>query len=279
MDIESFHSATSTPRTRTALVRSIIHLLEEHSFDGLDVDWEFPGWSKYLDDRLHFVSLLHEIRQQFDRLDRKLLLSVAVSASYTVITVCYPDIPALARLVDFVNLMSYDFHDYSPLFPFVEFNAPLRARRSESGLLATMNTEWAARYWTRAGVPRHKLMIGIPTYSHNYILFDGRRTRPGSPAQAETFEFSYSQVCSFLSNLTTGYVFDGQAQVPYAYNGHFWSSFDDVASVTAKVNFILNEGFGGAMTYDLNCDDYEARCSSIKFPLQSTISRMLKHGR
>lgn len=275
-DLESFHASTASEDARTVLIDSIMDMIHAFAFDGLDVDWEFPGWSKYLQDRDQFVALLQGIRQRFDSFPRQLLLSIAVSPSLTIIKVCYPDIPVLHQYVDFVSLMSYDFHDYSSYFPFVEFNAPLRSRSAESGLLATMNTEWAAGYWNASGVPKEKLMIGIPTYSHNYILSDGRKTRPGSPAEAETYEFTFSDTCTFLSNLSTAYVYDAEADVPYAYNGRFWSSFDDIQSVTAKVRFIRKEGFGGSMTYDLNCDDFRFKCNSrTRFPIQTTIWRLL----
>ena len=275
-ETESFHASTSSPEARRTLIQSIMSLIHEFAFDGLDVDWEFPGWSKYLIDRDNFVSLLREVRHEFDSYAaRRLTLSIAVSPSLTIIKVCYPDIPVLQQYVDFVNLMSYDFHDYSSYFPFVEYNAPLHNRTSESGLLATMNTEWAATYWNASGVAKDKIMIGIPTYSHNYILSDKRKTRPGSPAEAETYEFTYSDVCTFLSNLSSAYVFDAEADVPYAYNGRFWSSFDDIHSVTQKVKFIKEQGYGGSMTYDLNCDDFRFKCSRTRFPIQSTIWGLL----
>jgi chitinase len=282
-DTESFHASTITTDARSKLIDSIMRMMENFDLDGLDIDWEFPGWSKYLVDRDNFVLLLQELRQRFDENNnhidgrrKRYELSIAVSPSLTIIKVCYPDISVIGSYVDFINLMSYDYHDYSSYFPFVEYNAPLRHRSSESGLLSTMNTEWSANYWNESGIRKDKIMIGIPTYSHNYILSDGRRVKPGSPAEAETYEFTFSDVCTFLSKVSTAYVFDKEAGVPYAYNGRFWSSFDDIHSVTEKVNFIKQEGFGGSMTYDLNCDDFKYKCNSNKrFPIQSLIWDML----
>ena len=100
-------------------------------------------------DRDNFVLLLQELREAFkkhadiQRRKQRLLLSVAVSASQNIITVAY-NASALQSTVDFINLMSYDFHDFSIYFPFVGYNAPLFKRSNEAGLLSTLNVKWSA---------------------------------------------------------------------------------------------------------------------------------------
>jgi chitinase len=242
-------------------VASTIATLEKYGFDGLDIDWEFPAWQKNPEDKQKFVLLLHDLDAVFKDSVRhtKLLLSVAVSPAYTIIVSSY-DIPEIHKYVDFINLMSYDFHDYSSIFPFTEYNSPLYPRSTERGFLATLNTNWSALYWNQWGMSRDKIMVGIPTYSHSYVLADPRRSLPGSPATGTADEFTYSQVCEFLAQKESQYVFDEEAMVPYAHKGLLWISFDDRKSVTAKANWIKDNNFGGAMTYDLNCDDFVNAC-------------------
>ena len=43
---------------RVRFVWSIIPFLEHHGFDGLDVDWEFPGWQLPIQQRRNFTILL-----------------------------------------------------------------------------------------------------------------------------------------------------------------------------------------------------------------------------
>lgn len=76
---------------------------------GIDVDWEYPAQREgAVDaDKDNFILLLAELRQALD-LHQK-LLSIAVGSSEKSASTSY-NIPRMAALVDFVNLMSYDLH-------------------------------------------------------------------------------------------------------------------------------------------------------------------------
>ena len=267
-----FHEAVNDVASLSAFCSGVVDLVDKYGFDGVDIDWEFPGWSKHDQDKDNFVSLLRMLRKLFDDPARgkRLLLSIAVAAQLTIIKTSY-DIPNIVKYVDLINLMSYDYHDYTPYLPFIEFNAPLYARASELGYLATLNTNWSAFFWVENGTPKEMLMVGIPTYSHNYILADKSLITPGSPSLGDSVEYSYSQVCALLENADTIYRFDSEAGVPYAANGYLWSSFEDRLSIARKAAFIRDNNFGGAMTYNLNNDDHKMSCTLTKFPLQTII--------
>ena len=52
---------------------------------------------------------MQELRAAFDAADSSLMLTAAVSAHHHIISQAY-DVPALNRYLDFVNLMTFDFH-------------------------------------------------------------------------------------------------------------------------------------------------------------------------
>jgi chitinase len=66
-----------------------------------------------------------------EKKEKRLLLTVAVSAGSEAIKSGY-DVPAVAAYVDFLNIMSYDFH--GKWEPKTGHNAPLYAQANE--------TEW-----------------------------------------------------------------------------------------------------------------------------------------
>ncbi|CAN8011393.1 unnamed protein product, partial [Ixodes pacificus] len=183
-------------------LNSAILLLRKFGFDGLDIDWEFPGQSDPPElDRDNFVHLLKEAKEQFQNesivtKQPALLLSVAVSASEPIIAKSY-DAPGIGRYVDFVNLMCYDYHMFQIYMPFTGHNSPLFKRKVESAIFSTLNTAWSAEYWVQIGVPREKIVVGIPTYGRTYTLADPTHNGLDAPAVGDGPEqgsVSYSWV-------------------------------------------------------------------------------------
>jgi chitinase len=111
-----FSDAALTPDTRRRFAESCVALMARYGFDGLDVDWEFPveaGLERTgrPEDRENYTRLLNELRGQLDvqgRTDgRDYLLTVA--APHIPRFIAHMDLPAIAPLVDWFNLMSYSF--------------------------------------------------------------------------------------------------------------------------------------------------------------------------
>ena len=57
----------------------------------------------------HTILSLQELSTSFSSTTKPLLLSVAVSPARNTIDRSY-DVPSMSRYVDFINVMSYDFH-------------------------------------------------------------------------------------------------------------------------------------------------------------------------
>lgn len=62
---------------------------------------------------------------------------------------------------------------------------------------------------------------------------------------------------------------------PYAFRGTQWVGYDNVASVRRKASYIQREGFGGAMVFSIDMDDFRNTCCSEAFPLTKAIARIL----
>merc|ERR1711902_428526 len=86
---EPFRELTSNLFRMNGFVYDAIGFLRENGFDGLDIDWEYPRGP---DDRASFVSLIKELRLAFE----------GIAAGY--------DVAELAKYLDYINVMAYDFH-------------------------------------------------------------------------------------------------------------------------------------------------------------------------
>jgi chitinase len=108
---EPFRALTTNPFRMNGFIYDAIEFLRKHNFDGLDIDWEYPRGP---DDRAAFVSLIKELRLAFEGESKsaenaKLILSAAVPASFEAIAAGY-DVPELSKYLDYINVMTYDFH-------------------------------------------------------------------------------------------------------------------------------------------------------------------------
>ncbi|XP_060533678.1 chitinase-3-like protein 2 [Cylas formicarius] len=270
---------------RKTFIKSVIGFAKTYGIDGVDLDWEFPGEEPVADkhQRQHFTQLLHELRRAVARhTNMALLITLAVAAPVQIVDTSY-DVSYVNDYVDYINLMSYDYHHYTRLTPFTGINSPLYASSLEKYYLATMNINYSSHYWNSLGMDKSKIVIGLPTYGHTFRLMNPRNEGPYAPASGVgklgTLGFaSYPQVCSFLLSNRITPVFDMETLSPYASKYYEWVSFDDEQSLTYKAEFVRNNNFGGAMIYCLNMDDFKGACkmgSGRKFPLVSAVRQAL----
>ncbi|OTF70345.1 chitinase-like protein [Euroglyphus maynei] len=286
--------ASSTDDRRKRFVNSILQFIRQYRLDGVDIDWEFPAWPRKLtqySERNDFISLLREIRDRFDREEqmtgKHLILSAAVAAQFVIIQVSYKP-EEMAQLVDFINLMTYDYFIYKWYWPYVGHNSPLHSPLNlpfNFGPAKTFTVKWSAEYWMRIGMPKHKIMVGIPTYGKRYILFHEKVNFPGAMAVSGEDDMTYSEVCNFLRRNNTVEVskYDSISHSPYAHNRREWISFENEQSASQKARWIRMENFGGIMIFSLNADDYRQQCSNddngrlLFFPIHMAIRDAVIH--
>ena len=79
------------PARRKRFVQSVIQFCKEHNFDGLDLDWEYPGKrGGNSEDKDNFIELIRELKEAFKPHD--LLLTAAIGAASDTIEIAY-DVP------------------------------------------------------------------------------------------------------------------------------------------------------------------------------------------
>lgn len=185
------------------------------------------------------------------------------------------EVRSIAESVDFVNLMTYDFHTPKTI-PYTNYNSPLYPNKLDMLYFKYFNVHFAIHYMHSLGLSRKKMMVGIPFYGYLYYLSNAQYHGVYSLYNGTQVDIGYSEVCSkFLPLPQTIRVFDRDSKVPYAYNQRRWISYDDMESVTLKAQWIADNSLGGSMTFALNYDDYDARCGNFTFPLQTILYDIL----
>ena len=122
---------------RSKFVENVLQFVKKYKFDGFDLDWEYPAKrGGNVDDVQNLVLVLKDLRKRFDK--ENLILSIAVGAAESTASVSY-DIPSISKYVDFINLMTYDFHGAFDADHKIGHNAPLYPSSSETGLQRQLN--------------------------------------------------------------------------------------------------------------------------------------------
>ncbi|CAN7937356.1 unnamed protein product, partial [Ixodes hexagonus] len=165
----NYSMMASTAAGRQTFVNSVITFLNQHRFDGFDLDWEYPterGGAPR--DYVNYVLLLKELRRAFG--DRY-LLSVAVTPNQDVVDRAY-NVPEMNKYVDIINIMGYDF--FGAWDNYTGHNAPLRARKGASEPESRMNVVNAVNHWIARGADVSKMLLGVPLYGRTFLLEDSK---------------------------------------------------------------------------------------------------------
>jgi chitinase len=265
----NFSDMALTKESRSRFIDSVVEFVDRYKLDGLDIDWEYPGMigagNRFRpEDQRTYTLLLKELRARFNReqsrLGRTLLLSVAAGASTEFIA--HTELGRVARYVDSVNLMAYDY--YEPGSEKITGNhAPLYTDPADP---KRVSSDRSVEEFERAGVPAAKLVLGVPFYGHvwgdvgpaNHGLF-----QPGAPVP-NAFANYGNIVSSMLNSGFTRY-WDAAASVPYLYSEQKrqFVSYEDTESLALKCAYVRRKGLAGVMFWDYTGDPTGALVNTI----------------
>lgn len=271
---------SSSYESRKIFIKSVVEFLNFHNFDGIDIDWEYPGQRDgRKEDKQNFVRLLKELRRELK--PKRYLLTAAVASTKFISDKSY-DIPSLNYLLDFVNVMTYDF--YGPWMNIAGHHSPLY---TTAGDQKELSIESSIRYWLKAGISRDKLIMGIPTYARSFTLMNRSgdddemvnlhplTSGPGKPGTITKGNgtLSYPEVCLILQQPGTKQYWNHDWNAPFFTTSDQWVGYENQESIGLKTEFVREMKLAGAMIWALHLDDVSGSCEgSVKFPLSYTIS-------
>lgn len=257
---ESFSHIAADVELRRVFVQSCIQFCEKYHFDGIDIDWEFPGSGDHqwvLEDKNNFTMLLKDLYAAAKAHNPSLFVTIAAPAgSHNYVNI---ELEKIAHFVDWINLMCYDFHGpWDTKNGLTNHNAPLYATELGDPHL---NVDSTVRYYLSNGFPAEKIVLGMPLFGRSYVGVSGtpdglnsHYTGPGKGTEEIGILF-YSDIKQHLLPTYMRY-WDDQAKVPFLYNPNVqeFISYDDEDSYRYKCQYIKQQGLGGAMVWELGQD-------------------------
>lgn len=138
-----FSPMVSTAANRKTFIDSMIEWVKEYEFDGVDFDWEYPvaggldGNKHDPADRVNLTLFLKEVRAALDAetaiSGKKYYSSIAASANLSKYDESY-DFGEIHQYLDWINLMSYDFHGVWGGELYTNHNSPLYANPGDKSV-------------------------------------------------------------------------------------------------------------------------------------------------
>lgn len=222
-----FSEMAADEALRKSFAKDCQRIVKEFNLDGIDIDWEYPTQdmaeiSASPDDTKNYTLLMRDIREAIGK--NKLLTQATVASAE------YMDHKALDQYMDFTNIMAYDMGN-----PPFHHSALYRSDKVDKRC-----ADEAVKAHLAAGIPKHKLVLGMPLYGRANDGFE----RPKDLTKAHEME---------------GYTahWDSDALVPYLTdaNGDMVYCYENLESLTIKCKYIIDQDLLGGMYWEYGGDN------------------------
>jgi len=269
-------------------IHNVVHYLRKHGFDGFDMDWEFPGWrGSGPEDRHKFTLFMKDIYQTFAEESEetgqdRLLLTLAAASSAFYSEKAYEQWE-IHKYVDYLLVMTYNYHGSGWEMETAHHAALLPHHTDPEGEQQEFHVLWSIKYWLEFGVPREKVIVGLPTYGLGWKLTDPHNTGVRAPADGGTTRGKYTgesgilshfEICEHIHEDGWTVKWIDEQKAPYAYGDNEWVGFDSPDSFYVKARTIEKLGLGGAFIWSLEMDDFTGHCGGPKYPLLRTVHQV-----
>lgn len=256
---DQFSTMAAYDDSRQKFAQSCVELLKKHDFDGVDLDWEYPGQRAEDNDfrpsdKDNFTLLLGEIRRALDAQGEKdkthYLLTIATGADQPYID--HTNLGEAHQHLDFINIMGYDFYQ-GWMFQTGHHGNLYPSDHEKYG--GNSGVEAVDRH-IQAGVPVEKLVLGIPFYGRQWKQVEPTETPLYASAREGGYIIPYWEILENAKSGNYKKMYDESAKASYLWNPteHIFISYDTPEDIKLKAEYIKEKGLGGAMFWEYSLD-------------------------
>ncbi|KAJ5667620.1 chitinase [Penicillium longicatenatum] len=264
----SFNDEGSTEHTFSDLVASksaqktffasVISLMINKGFDGLDVDWEYPAATdRYGTDADfdNYVSFLQNLRDAFDASSYNFGLSITLPSSYWYMQ--HFDIVSIDPIIDWFNVMTYDLHGvWDSTDPYIGSVALAHTNLTE--ITESLDLLW------RNNIDPAKVNLGLGFYGRSFTMSDSSCMTAGcpfsgagtaGPCTASAGILSDIEIRNIIADGATVTLDETAAVQIVTWDTNQWVSYDDATTMKMKIDYAnsicLGELLYGLLTWTI----------------------------
>lgn len=255
---DGFSDAVVSQRNRETFSSEIVKFIKKYNFDGVDIDWEYPGSAlggikARTEDAKNYTAFLKLLHTKLHAETKEYILSAAIGADADLIDSLAVDGQySYTQYLDFINVMTYDLR--GSWTNITGHHANLYAYPQENGALSANQ---AVKQLLSHHVPASKIVVGAAAYSRDWYTFDEPNTQPiiGKVAHSNgTHTTDYNDLKLILKKHPANCHWDNTALAPYYFDGEVFMSFEDTKSIASKAEFVHQNNLGGLMLWELSLD-------------------------
>ncbi|HEX8546066.1 MAG TPA: glycosyl hydrolase family 18 protein [Cytophagaceae bacterium] len=274
---DKFSDIANDAGKRAKFALNCVNLIKEYNFDGIDIDWEYPGFADHNGrpfDKVNYTKLMQSIRTELNNhtktTGKKYALTACFSASP--LHIVNVEVDKLIPILDMFNIMTYDFSGSWDALS--GHNSPLY---SFSPASATSNFDAAFKMFHVANkVPADKINLGIAFYGRAFANCTGLgETHSG----ADLVNFPNDEAAPTYHEILTkinqyNRTWDDKANAPYL-TGKTLKSFvtyDDEQSVSLKADYVIKNNAKGVIIWEISGDYVDKNTT----PLQDQLNLVFR---
>ncbi|MGL4766203.1 MAG: glycosyl hydrolase family 18 protein [Aeromonas sp.] len=256
---------------RDTFVASVKEFLQTWKFfDGVDIDWEYPGGQGANpklgspSDGATYVTLMKELRAMLDELEsqtgRKYELTSAVGAGYDKIEDV--DYRAAQQYMSHIFMMTYD---YNGAWSNTELGHQTNLYAASWDPNTKYTTDKAVNLMLAQGVDPGKLVVGAAMYGRGWTGVSGYQGNNPFTGKATgkvkgTWEDGVVDYRDIVNNrMGSGWEksYDEVAEAPYLFKASTGDliTYDNDRSVKAKGQYVLANKLGGLFSWEIDADN------------------------